>query len=148
MITNIKIINKEDILDIIPLLKIINTKTPLNILKERVLEMSNLPHYECIGLYIEGKLMGITGLWFTTRHYIGKSVEPDHVVIHESLRNKGLGKTFFNRIDNHVKKRGCEAIELNTFVNNTKSQKFYYNEGYEIYGFHFLKVLRDDKKFY
>lgn len=148
MITNIKIINKEDILDVIPLLKIINTKTPLNILKERVLEMSKLPHYECAGLYIEDKLMGITGLWYTTRHYIGKSVEPDHVIIHESLRNKGLGKLFFNWIDNHVKKRGCEAIELNTFVNNTKSQKFYYNEGYQIYGFHFLKVLREGKKFY
>lgn len=144
----IKVIKTEDILSIIPLLTIINTKTPLEILKERVLEMSKLPHYECIGLFIDDKLCGISGLWYSTRHYIGKSVEPDHVIIDESLRGKSLGKQFFNWIDEHVKSKGCEAIELNTYVTNTKSHKFYYNQGYDIYGFHFVKVIRKDKNFY
>ena len=29
-------------------------------------------------LYVEGELVGISGLWYSTRHYIGKSAEPDH----------------------------------------------------------------------
>lgn len=148
MQVKIKIIKTEDILSIIPLISKVNTKTPPDILKERVLEMSKLTYYECVGLYVEGKLLGISGLWYSTRHYIGKSVEPDHVIIDETLRGKSLGKQFFTWIDEHVKSKGCEAIELNTYVSNTKSHKFYYNQGYDIYGFHFLKVLREGKKFY
>ncbi|MEO9571724.1 MAG: GNAT family N-acetyltransferase [Polaribacter sp.] len=148
MKTIIKIIPSQDILTIIPLLSKLNTKTPLNILTERVLEMSELTNYECVGLYANKKLVGISGLWYSTRHYIGKSVEPDHVILDESLRGKGIGKQFFKWIDNHVQNKGCDAIELNAYASNTKSHKFYYNEGYNIYGFHFLKVLRDDQKFY
>ncbi|KGL62992.1 GNAT family N-acetyltransferase [Polaribacter sp. Hel1_85] len=148
MKTHIQVIKVEEILTIIPLLTKLNSKTPLSLLKERILEIAEISNYECIGLYLEGKLVGISGLWYSTRHYIGKTVEPDHVIIDESIRSQGLGKQFFNWIDHHVKNKGCEAIELNAYVNNPKSHKFYYNEGYNIYGFHFLKVLRDDKKFY
>ena len=145
---NIKHINKEEILTILPLLSKLNTKTPKKILEERVLDMATLPNYECIGLYIDKKLVGICGLWFSTRHYIGKSVEPDHVIIDETLQGKGYGKQFFNWIDTYVISKGCEAIELNAYASNPKSHKFYYNEGYNIYGFHFLKVLRKDQEFY
>ncbi|AUC23845.1 GNAT family N-acetyltransferase [Polaribacter sejongensis] len=148
MNTLIKVIEAEEILTIIPLLTKLNSKTPLEILKERVVETSKNTNYECIGLYVDEKLVGISGLWYTTRHYIGKSAEPDHVIIDDSIRGQGLGKQFFKWIDNHVKNKGCEAIELNAYSGNTKSHKFYYNEGYDIYGFHFLKVLRADKKFY
>lgn len=144
----IRPIEKENILDVIPLVQKINTKTPLALLEKRFLEMATLAHYECIGLYIDKKLIGITGLWYSTRHYIGKSVEPDHVVIDEAYRGKKLGKQFFDWIYEYTKNKGCEAVELNTYTGNTKSHKFYYNEGFNIYGFHFLKVTRDDEKFY
>ncbi len=143
----IKIIPKKDILDILPLLQQINDKTPIAILKKRVIEMST-QNYECAGLYTDEKLIGICGIWFMTRHYIGKSMEVDHVVIDANYRNKGFGKFFFDWIYNYSKEKGCEASELNTYVSNPKSHKFYYNEGYNIYGFHFLKILRKDKIFY
>lgn len=141
-------IPKENILDIMPLLKIVNTKTPHDLLEKRVLEMVNYQNYECIGLFLDEKLIGITGLWYSLRHYIGKSVEPDHVIIDKAYRGQNLGKQFFNWIYEYTKSKGCEAIELNTYTGNTKSHKFYYNEGFDIYGFHFLKVMRTDKSFY
>ena len=98
-------------------------------------------NYECVGVYDDKKLIGIAGLWFTTRHYCGKSIEPDHVVIDESYRNKGIGKKLFTWIYKYAKSKGCEASELNTYVDNPQSHKFYYNEGYKILGFHFLKYL-------
>jgi len=143
----IKIIPKENILDIIPLLRQLNEKTPLKILEERLKEMVS-QNYECIGMYDNQKLIGICGIWYMTRHYIGKSMEVDHVVIDADYRGKGLGKFFFDWIYKYSKKKGCDASELNTYVNNPKSHKFYYNEGYNIYGFHFLKILRKDNKFY
>jgi len=123
---HIQIINEKEIGTIIPLLTKLNSKTPLKTLTERVLEMSKASNYECAGLYVNEKLVGISGLWYSTRHYIGKSAEPDHVIIDETQR----------------------GIELNAYVSNPKSHKFYYNDGYTVYGFHFLKVLRDDKTFY
>jgi GNAT superfamily N-acetyltransferase len=142
-----KIIPKSEIFIIIPLLRLTNDKTPTNILKERLIEMSN-QNYECIGMYDSQKLIGICGIWYMTRHYIGKSMEVDHAVIDPKYRSNGLGKLFFEWIYEYVKSKGCNASELNTYVNNPKSHKFYYNEGYNIYGFHFLKILREDNKFY
>ena len=143
----IRILAKDEILSIIPLLKKLNNKTPNKILTDRVLEMSN-QSYECVGLYRLDKLIGICGLWYTTRHYIGRSAEVDHVIIETNSRNKGLGKFFFEWIYTYLKDKGCEATELNTFVDNKKSHRFYCNEGYEIYGFHMVKILRNDKEFY
>jgi len=143
----IRPINKSEINSIIPLLKIINKSTPQNLLEERLLEMV-AQNYECIGLFDKSKLIGICGLWYSTRHYIGKSAEVDHVVIDRQYRNQGLGRFFFKWIYAYLKNKGCEGTELNTFTGNRKSHKFYYNEGYEIYGFHMVKILRDDGEFY
>jgi len=144
---NIRIISKDSIFDIIPLLKQLNEKTSIELLKSRLLEMV-AQNYECVVMYDDTKLIGICGIWYMTRHYIGKSMEVDHVVIDDSCRGKGLGKIFFKWIYEHAKSKGCEASELNAYTNNPASHKFYYNEGYNIYGFHFLKVLREDGKFY
>ena len=144
---NIKPIHKSEILTIIPLLKLLNAQTPELLMQKRLLEMAE-QNYECIGLYDDDKLIGICGLWYSTRHYIGKSAEVDHVIIDDSYRNLGLGQIFFKWIYKYLIKKGCEGTELNTFVENRKSHKFYYNEGYEIFGFHMVKVLREDDKFY
>ena len=142
-----KIIEKNNITDILPLLSQLNKRTPAETLKERVLEMAE-QNYECAGMYHKDELIGICGLWFVTRHYAGKSAEPDHVYIKEAYQSKGLGKTFFQYIENYLKDNGIEAMELNTYTENRKSHKFYYNLGMEIYGYHFLKILRKDGKFY
>ncbi|MDA8596077.1 GNAT family N-acetyltransferase [Flavobacteriaceae bacterium] len=147
--TSIKfhIIEKKDIINIIPLLSKLNQKTPIELLKSRVIEMSN-QNYECIGIYDNQKLIGICGLWYMTRHYLGNSVEPDHVYINEEYRGRGIGKELFVFLENYLKTKGIEALELNTYTENRKSHKFYYNEGYEIYGYHFVKIIREDGKFY
>ena len=56
-------------------------------------------------------------------------------------RGSGLGKQFMSWINNYVKGLGSNSIELNTYVQNYPSHKFYYNEGFEILGYHFLKKL-------
>lgn len=144
---DIKFIEKHEIFTIIPLLKFLNAKTPVDLLKSRLTEMTE-QNYLCAGLYHKADLIGICGIWLMTRHYIGKSAEVDHVVINPDYRNQQLGKKFFEWIHDELKKMGCEAVELNTYADNRKSHKFYYNEGYEIYGFHMLKILREDAAFY
>jgi diamine N-acetyltransferase len=43
--------------------------------------------------------MGVCGLWFQTRHYSGKSCEPDHVLIKAKYQGLGLGNKIFKFIE-------------------------------------------------
>lgn len=136
-----KIIEKRNINSIIPLVQKLNDyKQSEAILEERFAEMIT-QNYECAGIFDGEILIGISGMWFCIRHYSGKSVEVDHVHIDEDYRGQGLGKLFFKWIYNYVKQKGYESVELNTYVQNYPSHKFYYNEGFQILGYHFHKKL-------
>jgi len=140
-------IKKEDILTILPLLIKLNSTTSENLLRERIIEMTTYDTYECVGAFDNDNLIGVSGLWYSLRHYSGKSVEPDHVIIDENYRGKNIGKQLFKWIYEYTKSKGYEVIELNTYTGNRKSHKFYYNEGFEIYGFHFVKTLDPNNPF-
>lgn len=137
----IRIIGEKDIFIIIPLLqKLGNFSVSEDLLKERLLQMIT-QNYECLGVYDAEKLIGICGLWFQTRHYAGKSVELDHVIIDESARNGGIGKHLMEYVYKYTKEKSCNWIELNTYVHNFPSHKFYYNQGFVAKGYHFVKEL-------
>ncbi|WP_040247805.1 GNAT family N-acetyltransferase [Psychroserpens mesophilus] len=136
-----QILEPSNIHDIIPLIQQLTSHNCSEmVLKERFSDMVT-ENYECAVIYNQDKLIGVSGLWYCTRHYTGKSVELDHVYIVEDYRSQGLGKQFLEWIYNHVKARGVVTAELNTYVHNYPSHKFYYNEGFEILGYHFLKKL-------
>lgn len=106
----------------------------------RFMEMFD-QNYECFGIFLNDELVGIFGLWFMTRHYAGRSCEPDHIYISEAHRSRGIGKKLFEFISRYALEKGCETSELNSYVSNYRSHKFYLNEGYEIKGYHFIKKL-------
>jgi len=138
---SITILSKEQILDIIPLMiEYTEGKTEKSVLEARFTEMAS-QNYECAAMYDGEELIGVAGMWFMTRHYSGKSMEVDHVYISNEYRRKGLGNHFFSWIHTYAKEKGCNSSELNTYVQNYPSHKFYYNKGYEIYGYHFYKTL-------
>ena len=108
-----KIIPNDELDIIIPLVYELNeSKVSKDLLKLRFNEMKN-QNYECAGLFNGSFLIGVAGLWFCTRHYMGKSVELDHVYIMPEHRGKGLGKKFMDWINSYVKEKGCNAIVVN-----------------------------------
>lgn len=117
-----------------------NGKIELPDLIQRFNEMKS-QNYECVVIKLGSEIVGVTGLWYSTRHYAGKSVELDHVFIKPEHRGKGLGKRFMKWIESYLKKKGVKSLELNSYVSNYPSHKFYYNEGFEILGYHFLKSI-------
>lgn len=124
MKVSFSIIPKEKIEVIIPLVQqLTNQKHSDEILLERFTEMTN-QNYECVGVYSDDVLIGCCGLWFMTRHYAGRSCEPDHVFIESSYRNNGIGKQLFNWVYQYAKEKGCTSCELNTYVQNYPSHKF------------------------
>ena len=132
---------KKDLHKVLPLImELSEYQTEEQLLKERMMEMFD-QNYECFGVYKDEEIIGVFGLWFMTRHYAGKSCEPDHVFILPKYQNRGLGEQVFNFIFEYSKEKGCETSELNSYVQNFKSHKFYMNHGYVIKGYHFLKKL-------
>ncbi|MBU2939293.1 GNAT family N-acetyltransferase [Lacinutrix sp. C3R15] len=139
MSLSFKIIEKENLADVIPLVyKLNEEKISKTILMQRFKEMQ-VQNYQCAGVYDADLLVGVAGMWFFTRHYSGKSMELDHVYINEAYRNQGLGKKFMSWINDYALSKNVETIELNTYVQNFASHKFYFNEGFKILGYHFLK---------
>ncbi len=134
-----KIIVPSEILTILPLLEELGSANISEATRiERLQEMVT-QNYECVGLYDGDLLIGICGLWFMTRHYAGKSAEADHVIITSGYQGKGLGKKLMQWVYDYVQSKGCVWIELNTFVHNFPSHKFYYNEGFVSKGYHMVK---------
>ncbi|NJW51892.1 GNAT family N-acetyltransferase [Salinimicrobium sp. CDJ15-91] len=132
---------KEEIPQILPLIQQLMGNTFSDEILHRRFEEMFSQNYECFGIFFEQKLVGVFGMWFMTRHYAGRSCEPDHIYILEEYRSKGLGKKLFEFIYAYAAEKGCETSELNSYVSNYRSHKFYLNEGYEIKGYHFLKKL-------
>lgn len=136
-----KLIPSKNQLSILPLLKELNNYTTEAILVDRISEMNKYNNYKCVGVYLNEELIGMSGLWHLNRHYCGKTVEPDHVIIRNNYRNKGIGKLLFEWIYTYTAEIGCESVELNTYIENTKSHKFYENEDFKKIGFHYLKKI-------
>jgi GNAT superfamily N-acetyltransferase len=134
------LIPKDKLYTVIPLLKILNPNIEDETLKSRLDEML-LQGYECVGIFDNNKLIGISGLWIMTKYYVGKHIEPDNVVIDPEYRNKGIGELLMKWIYEYGRSKGCVASELNCYVSNEKGNKFWFNEDYKIIAFHYQKKL-------
>lgn len=137
-----RIIPSSKIEIILPLLSKLNEyKISEETLLERIHEIKT-QNYECLGMYDGDILIGICGMWFQTRHYAGRSLEIDHVIIDEKYRNQGIGKQMMQFVYEYAKSKNCNWVELNTYVHNFPSHKFYYNEGFVAKGYHFVKTIK------
>ncbi len=137
---SIRLIPKEKLEVVLPFLQRINPEVSLKTLGERLKEMISA-QYECVGVYHDDNLIGISGMWFLTKYYVGRHVEPDNVFIIPEYQGKGIGKLLMNWIFEYAKSRGCKASELNCYINNKEGQRFWENQGYELIAYHYQKKL-------
>jgi len=134
----IKLIPKAEIETILPLLQMLNETISTETLHERLGDML-VKNYECVGVYDNETLIGISGIWLLNKYYVGKHIEPDNVVIHPDYRNKGVGEMMMQFVHNYAIENGCAASELNCYTANQNGIKFWINQGYKLIGFHFQK---------
>lgn len=136
----IRLISNEEIYSIIPLLQLLNATIPEHTLRERLAEMLT-QGYKCAGLYHQGKLAGICGLWIMTKYYVGKHLEPDNVVILPEYRSKGLGKQLMAWVYQYAQAQGCIASELNCYLPNERGHAFWEQEGYNKTAYHYRRLI-------
>lgn len=105
-----------------------------------------LPHnYIQIGVFENDVCLGITGCWSATKLWTGKYLEIDNFVVNPEYRSKGIGKMLTDYIEQKAQHLGCSSIVLDAFTGNFGAHRFYYNQGYYPKGFHFVKVLDENK---
>ncbi len=135
-----RILKFEEYPTMLPLLQELNPKTDRKLLLERLSQM-NSDSYECLGAFDGGKLIGICGMWFCVKVYTGLQMEIDNVAVDPAMRSQKVGAKMMEWVYNYARKKGCYSVELNTYVGNSRSHKFYMNEGFRILGFHMQKVV-------
>ncbi len=138
---NFKILSVNDIREISILGQQLNSQLTVYQVQDFLKEMFTYSSYKCFGLFYNENLIGISSGWITVRLYSGKQLEIDNVIIDKTLQSKGLGTIFMNYIEMWAKNNNCKTLELNTYIQNAKSHKFYFNTGFSILGFHFWKQI-------
>ena len=134
----IKLIPKDQLISIIPLIKHLNPTLSETTLKTRLDEMLDQA-YQCAGLYLDDQLIGICGFWIMTKFYVGKHIEPDNVFILPEFRRQGLGRKLLEWVYDYGLSQGCIASELNCYISNKKGDAFWEQEGFEKIGYHYQK---------
>lgn len=135
---DIRLIERENMFSIMPLLKTLNPKIPTTTLNGRLTEMLE-QGYQCVGVYDAKQLIGISGIWILNKYYVGKHVEPDNVYILPEYQGKGIGKLLIDWIFAYARSIDCEASELNCYIGNEAGQRFWKQLGYEVVAYHFQK---------
>ena len=105
-----------------------------------------VPHnYIQIGVFENENCLGITGCWSATKLWTGRYLEIDNFVVNPQHRSKGIGKLLTDYIEQKAKDLKCSSIVLDAFTANFDAHRFYYNQGYGPKGFHFVKIIDENK---
>jgi GNAT superfamily N-acetyltransferase len=102
--------------------------------------------YQQVAIFENNQCVALSGFWYNTKLWTGPYLEIDNFIVHPQHRKKGLGKLITDFIDAKAKELSCTCIVLDAFTGNFTAHRFYYNQGYEPRGFHFIKTI-DEKGF-
>lgn len=105
-----------------------------------------LPHnYGQIGVFEENECIAISGYWLGTKLWCGSYLELDNVVVRSDARGSGAGKLMEHYLFEKAQRLNCHILTLDAYSNNFKAHRFYYNQGYAPKGFHFIKIIDENK---
>ena len=131
----------KDISQIIPFIQELNPELNPAVIQENQRDMFSISNYRCFGLFQGDNLIGISSGWITIRHYSGKQIEIDNVIIASTHQSNGYGAQFIELLEQWSREQDCKTMELNTYLTNPRSHKFYFAQGFKILGFHFYKEM-------
>lgn len=95
-------IDESDIYTVIPLLLELDPHLPEALLKSR-LDAMVAGNYQCVGLYDNGTLVGICGIWVLVKYYVGKHLEVDNVVIRPAYRGRTFGQMLLHYVEAYAR---------------------------------------------
>ena len=101
-------------------------------------------NYKQVAVFEGETCVGLTGFWFGTKLWTGKYIEIDNFIVNPNYRKKGIGKLLTDFINEKAEELNCTCIVLDAFTGNFDAHRFYYKQGYEPRGFHFIKTIDEN----
>lgn len=111
------------------------------IFENAIKEMIARNDYKMLIAYDKEVIAGITGFWISRMLYCGRYLQLHNLIVDESYRNKGIGRSIIAYAQDLAVKLDCNKIVLDSYVENKKSHSLYYDLDFYIRGFHFMKDL-------
>jgi GNAT superfamily N-acetyltransferase len=138
-----ELVDKEEMLKFLPVLNELYPSLTTEEYSQELDEM--LPcRYGQVAVFEEEECIAICGFWLGNKLWIGKYLELDNIVVRASHRSQGVGKLMFDFLERKAIEYRCKMLSLDSYTNNFKAHKFFYNEGYSPKGFHFVKLLDEN----
>lgn len=140
----IKIIPRENLDAILPLVYFLNENEDQNKIKNRIEKLKEFDNYFCIGVYENEELIGCCGVWKLFKIYAGPHLEVDNVAVLPDHRSKNLGEKMMDWVTGYAKENGFNSIELNAYIINKRGVAFWEKVGCEKKGYHMVKFCQGD----
>lgn len=137
---DVRDLHSEDKHLLIEMLGLMYQTVPVHELASRYEAIVKTP-WKCLGIFADGELLGIAGYIVNTRFYCGRYLYVDHFFVAEGHRSQNIGARLIGALNAVALSEGCEQMCLDTFVSNGRAQRFWFREGFQIVGFHFVKPL-------
>lgn len=124
------------------LLHSLNPEMPADLARERLhTVLADHPHYQLVGAFIAGKLVGLSGAWIATKIWCGRYLEIDNLVVDPDFRSAGIGSRLIRHLEALGRELDCKILSLDSYTSNHASHRLYHRLGFEIWGFHFIKPI-------
>lgn len=102
-------------------------------------------HSESVLYYVaesDGAIVGFGSLHIEPQlHHAGLVGEIQELVVHETVRSKGIGAELVSRLEEEAGARGCVSIEVTTRKKWVDAQRFYERVGFKKTHVNFTKDL-------
>ncbi len=90
----------------------------------------------------DGAVVGFGSLHIELQlHHVGLAGEIQELVVHETVRSKGVGAALVSRLEDEAEGRGCVSIEVTTRKRWVDAQRFYGRVGFKKTHVNFTKAL-------
>jgi len=91
----------------------------------------------------DGFVIGFASLHIEPQlHHAGLVGEIQELIVHETVRDKGIGAQLVSRLEQEAQKRGCVSIEVTTKNFRVDAQRFYEQAGFKRTHVNFTKNLK------
>lgn len=77
--------------------------------------------------------------------YAGRRLYVDDLVTAEAERSRGHGRTIIRWLRERAVELGCTMVALDSGSFRHEAHRFYFREGFHIFGFHFVAELPSEK---
>lgn len=97
--------------------------------------------YKMIAVYHEDKILAVCGYYISYMFYCGRYLQFCNLIVDEKYRNLGIGKKIIKYLEKKAKTLKCNKMVLDSYTQNKRSHSLYFEQGFYIRGFHFMKDI-------